>query len=143
MRRSRRLLWLFSFPAEAAAGWLILNPSGLELALALHALAAGVFGLSLLSREEGRDNNLAWALIAWTLSLVIFPILGMLAVAAAFLLSGFRSRGRGGVADGMRDAAEPEQGPVDVVTRAREVEVSLLDEREVEPVVEVLREDDP
>ena len=144
MSRFGRLLWFFSFPAEAAAGWLILNPSGLKLVLAfaLHALASGVFGLSLLSRKEGRDN-VAWALIGWTLSLVVFPVLGMLAVAAAFLLSSFRSRGRGGVALGIRNAVEPEQGPVDVVTRAREVEVSLLDEREVEPVVDVLQEDDP
>lgn len=137
----RYLLWLLAFPAEAAAGWLLLNPGGPRVAVALlvHA-AAGLFGLSLRDRkQDGGRGGVAWALVGWTLALVVFPLLGMAAAAVAFLLSG---RGRRDALAGIKAAVEGGEEP-DVVARAREVEVSLLDEREIEPVVDVLHEDDP
>ncbi len=139
-----RLLWLVALPMETAAGWLLLSP-GLwraSIAFALHVAAAGVFGLSLIVRAEER-RVWAWPLLGWTLSLLAFPLLGMLATAAAFALTRGASRRSEQVAGEIQDAVEPERNEADVVARARELEVSLLDEREIEPVVDVLKEDDP
>lgn len=143
MRLPLRLFWLLSFPLEAAVGWLVIDPSPLKVAVAfvLHVVAAGVFGFSLVIRSDGRDNW-AWSLLGWTLSLVVFPLLGMLAVTVAFLLA--RSnlwRNREAVSE-IQVAVEPDRVK-DIAVQAQEVEISLLEEREIEPVVDVLQEDDP
>jgi tetratricopeptide (TPR) repeat protein len=139
-----RLLWLVALPLEAAAGWFLLSP-GLwraAFAFALHAAAAGVFGLSLLVRVEER-RVWAWPLLGWTLSLLAFPLLGMLAVAAAFALTRGAFRRSDRIADEIEDVVGSKKPSGDVVARARELEISLLEEREIEPIVDVLKEDDP
>lgn len=139
-----RLLWLVAFPMEATAGWLLVSPDlqRAAVALVLHVAAAAVFGLSLIVRAEGR-RIWAWPLVGWTLSLLALPLLGMLAVAAAFALTMGVFRRPGEIYGEIQDAANPERDEGDVVARAREMEISLLDEREIEPVVDVLKEDDP
>ncbi|MDQ4127371.1 MAG: hypothetical protein M3151_05395, partial [Actinomycetota bacterium] len=88
MTHPLRLLWLIALPMEVAAGWLLLNPDlrSATVAFALHTAASGVFGLSLIVRVGDR-RIWAWSLVGWTLSLLAFPLLGMLAAAAAFALT--------------------------------------------------------
>lgn len=138
-----RLLWLISLAMEVGVGWLLLEPSlgRIVAALLLHLLAAGVFGFSLVVRV-GERRVWAWPLLGWTLSLVAFPLLGMLATAVAFALTNTAFRRRGKALDEVENAVELKE-PDDVVARARALEISLLDERETEPVVDVLKEDDP
>ncbi len=136
-----RLLWLLCFPLEAVAGWILLEPAPGKVAvsLALHVVAAGLFGLSFGPGAGGRG----WSMLGWTLSLLVFPMFGMLAVAAAFVTArAARWRRRNAVGE-IEAAVEGEERAGDVIARARTVEVSLLEEREVEPVVDVLQEEDP
>lgn len=137
-------MWLVAFPLEATTAWAVLT--GLSLptiagALALHVLASGLFGASLLRRADGKWQ-LPWPLLGTTIALLAFPLIGMAAVAAAYaaahLLGWRRTRGLNGQ---QSDTVEP--SPADAVARAHEVEVGLLDELEIEPVVDVLRENDP
>ncbi|MDP9427132.1 MAG: HEAT repeat domain-containing protein [Actinomycetota bacterium] len=145
MKAQPRLLWLIAFPTETAAGWLLLGPTtrGVVLAMALHAAAVAAFGVSLLVRENGRPNW-SWASLGSALSLFIFPLLGMLITAIAFVLTRTVLRRSGSAGAEVENVVAREEKPVnDPVARARELEISLLDEREVEPIVDVLREDDP
>ncbi|CAA9405047.1 MAG: hypothetical protein AVDCRST_MAG22-1487 [uncultured Rubrobacteraceae bacterium] len=139
-----RLLWLGCFPAEAAAGWLLLAsaPWKAVLALALHALAVAVFGLSLLIRAAGY-RNWSWSLLGGALSFLIFPLFGMAVTAGAFALARSVLWRPGRAVAAIEDSVDLQGPEGDVVSRARRVEISLLDEREVEPVVDVLQEDDP
>jgi hypothetical protein len=140
-----RGLWLLALPLEAAGGWLFITLAapGNLLGLVLHLVASGVFGLSLLTRQGGRWNW-AWPLLGGTLALLAFPLLGMLAIAVAFALSQLplaRPDLRG--VEQVHAAAALEARPADAVARAQAMEVALLDELEIEPVVDVLRENDP
>ncbi|WP_172620767.1 HEAT repeat domain-containing protein [Rubrobacter xylanophilus] len=127
------LLWLVSFPLETAAGWLLLggSPGRIIASVAVHAAACCVFGCSLL-RARGRG----WPMVGFTLSLVVFPLAGMLAAALAYAAAALPQ-------PRWRPSGEPEVREEDPLSRARRVEISLLEEREVEPVVDVLREEDP
>ena len=140
-----RLLWLISLPMEVAAGWLLVDgPSvrGIVTALALHFVAVGIFGFSLIVRTEG-GRVWAWALLGWTLSLLIFPLLGMMATMLAFALTKILYRRPAQIVAELEAAAEPESPTNDFVEQARELEISFLEEREIEPVLDVLQEDDP
>jgi len=130
------LLWLASFPLEVASGWLLLggSPGRIAASLAAHAAASAAFGCSLL-RAKGRG----WPVVGWALSLLVFPLAGMLAAALAYLLAALPGRRR----TPLPAPQEGGEGEEDPLSRARRVEVSLLEEREVEPVVDVLREEDP
>lgn len=140
-----RLLWLISLPMELAAGWLLIDDPSLRsivVALVLHLAATGIFGFSLIVRTENR-TIWAWALLGWTLSLLIFPLLGMVATMLAFVLTKAFYRRPAQVVAELEAAAEPESPTDDFITRARELEISFLEEREIEPVLDVLQEDDP
>ena len=139
MKSPLRLLWLISFPAEVGAGWLLLGPGVWRSALALHAAASGIFGLSLIVQAASR-KDWSWPLLGSTLSLLLFPVLGMLGMATAFMLT---LRWSGQAPTKPERAVEVEYQAEDVVARAGEMELSLLEEREVEPVVDVLQEEDP
>ena len=139
-----RLLWLISLPAEVGAAWLLLGSSlpRIGAAFVLHLIAAIVFGFSLIV-YAGERRVWAWPLLGWTLSLVAFPLLGMLATAVAFTLTNAVFQRSKKVAADLKDVVESKDSDGDVVARAREMEISLLDERETEPVVDVLKEEDP
>jgi len=139
MKAPLRLLWLISFPAEVGAGWLLLGPGVWRSALALHAAASGIFGLSLIVQADSR-KDWSWPLLGSTLSLLLFPVLGMLGMATAFMLT---LRWSGQAPTKPERTVEVEYQAEDVVARAGEMELSLLEEREVEPVVDVLQEEDP
>jgi polysaccharide biosynthesis protein PelE len=142
MKSPLRLLWLISFPAEVGAGWLLLGPGIWRSALALHVVASGIFGLSLIVQADSR-KDWSWPLLGWTLSLLLFPVLGMLGMAIAFMLTHFVLRRSAQTTTKLERAVEVESPAEDVVARAGEMELSLLEEREVEPVVDVLHEEDP
>ncbi len=140
-----RSLWLVAFPMEAVSGWLLLEPSPLRvsLAIALHMVASVVFGFSLVVQTNERPNW-SWSLLGWALSLLIFPLLGMAVTAVAFVLTNVVLHRSKQIAAGTEEAVELEGSRGgDVISRAHQVEISLLEEREVEPVVDVLQEDDP
>lgn len=139
-----RLLWLVSFPLEAAAGRLLVGGGwlGITGGAVLHVVAAAIFGFSLLTRREGRPQW-AWPVLGGTAALLAFPVLGMLAMAVAFALTHTVFRRDSRTAAKLSQAVETDEEPADAVARAHEVEVALLDELEIEPVVDVLREDDP
>ena len=139
-----RLLWLAALPMEIAAGWLLLDSAlrGITLAFLLHLAAAGIFGISLIVRTGDR-RIWAWSLLGWTLSLLAFPLVGMLTTAAAFTLTSTAFRRPKRVVGELQEAVDVNEPIEDVLARAREAEISLLDEREIEPVVDVLKEDDP
>lgn len=140
-----RSLWLVAFPVEAFGGWLLLEPGPwrVALAMALHVVASAVFGFSLVVQTDER-RNWSWSLLGWALSLLIFPLLGMVVIAVAFVLANVVLRRRSGQAVAeIEGVIELEGAEGDVVSRAHEVEISLLEEREVEPVVDILQEDDP
>ncbi len=139
-----RLLWLAALPMEIAAGWLLFDPGlrGIALAFLLHLAAAGIFGFSLIVRIGDR-RIWAWSLLGWTLSLLAFPLVGMLTTAAAFALTSTAFRRPKRNVGELQEAVEVKEPIGDVLARAREAEISLLDEREIEPVVDVLKEDDP
>jgi hypothetical protein len=139
-----RLLLLAAWPLEILAAWLLMTPELPYLAagVAVHVAACGLFGLSLLVVRDGR-RNWAWPLLGWGLSLVMFPVLGMLSMTVAFVLEHVtQSRGPDRLAK-LEELADTDEYPEDAVARAQELEVQLLDELEIEPVVDVLREDDP
>lgn len=138
-----RLLWLVSFPVETGAGWLLLGPHVWVSAFALHVVATIFFGLSLIVWVDGR-RNWTWSVLGWTLSLLLFPILGMLSVLVAFVSTRVvRPRSDRQTATELEETPGTEESAEDMVTQARKMEISLLEEREVEPVVDVLQEDDP
>ncbi len=66
----------------------------------------------------------------------------MLAVAVAFALAGVAVP-RSPSVSSLLAATDVDEERTDAVARAHELEVALLDELEIEPVVDVLREDDP
>src|SRR5262245_8709847 len=138
-----RLLWLIAFPLEAAAGWLVFGLGGLPAVvagIASHVLASCLFGLSLLALRDGR-RPLVWPLLGGTLALVAFPMFGMLGMALAFVLTEL-SRPRDRALAEIAAAAEVDDRPTDPLGMAHELEVALVDELEIEPVVDVLREND-
>lgn len=141
-----RLLWLVAFPLEIAAGWLFFSSDrSLPLvlgALGLHLLASVIFAVSLITRSQGR-LLWAWPLAGGTIALLAFPGYGMAAITLAFLLNQTLFRRFGPQAFDLARATDLEENPNDPVARAHEIEVALLDELEIEPVVDVLREDDP
>jgi polysaccharide biosynthesis protein PelE len=140
-----RLLWLVALPLEAFSGWLILSESsGIAVALGglAHVLASLVFGLSLLTRIAGRWH-VAWALLGGVIALVAFPIIGMVAMLIGYIV-GQVSRHRVPLGAGhLFTSTNLDEGATDAIGRAREVEIELLDELDIEPVVDVLRENDP
>ncbi len=71
------------------------------------------------------------------------PIAGMAATAIAFVLTQSVFRRSTSVAAELGDATSIDDRPRNAVEAAHEMEVALLDELEIEPVVDVLREDDP
>ncbi len=133
----RLLLWLVSFPLETASGWLLLggSPGRIAAAVTVHAAASAIFGCSLIG-ARGRG----WPVVGWVLSLVVFPLAGMLAAAVAYAVAAV-SRSR--PLRPRLEKPEEEDRREDPISEARKVEISLLEEREVEPVVDVLREEDP
>jgi hypothetical protein len=138
-----RLLWLISLPVEASVGWLLINPSLWRIVLPLHMVASVIFGFSLIVRADDRINW-SWSVLGWALSLLLFPVVGMLTAAVAFVLAhaDFRGPGRTTAKLG-KIAVEMEEATEDVIAQAREMEISVIEEREVEPVVDVLQEADP
>jgi len=105
-------------------------------------VAATVFACSLLQRTP-RGWLWAWPLLGWALSLLAFPLLGMVATAIAFTLSQtvFRRRSQAAAAELQAMAvAEPYSELEGFLPQRR---VSLIDDLEVEPVIDVLRADDP
>ncbi len=140
-----RLLWLIALPLEGLGAWLILNAaSGIDMALGglAHVLAALLFGLSLVSRVAGRWH-VAWALLGGVIALVAFPVIGMVAMLIGFVV-GQVSRHRVPLGAGhMFTSTNLDEGATDAIGRAREIEIELLDELDIEPVVDVLRENDP
>lgn len=140
-----RGLWALALPLEAAGGWLFLTSAapGNALGAVLHVVASGLFGLALLTQQAGRWNW-AWPLLGGTVALLAFPLVGMLAIAVAFVLARLPlARPEPGSVEQLHAATALEARPTDAVAQAQELEVKLLDELEIEPVVEVLRENDP
>ncbi len=140
-----QLLWLVAFPLEAAAAWLLfLQPLGplTMAALPLHVLAAAIFTGSLYN-PRGRQARWAWPAVGGTLALLGFPLVGMIASAIAFTLAHTVRYHRPEVASYLKAVADTDERPADAVGQAHQLEVALLDELEIEPVVDVLREDDP
>jgi len=139
-----RLLWLIAIPLEIQVARLLDEPTPTEvpIALGLHVVAATVFAASLLQRTR-RGWLWAWPLLGWTLSLLAFPLLGMVATVLAFLLNQtiFRRRSEAAAAELKALAvAEPYSEFEGLLPERR---VSLIDDLEVEPVIDVLRADDP
>ena len=140
-----QLLWLVAFPLEAGAAWLLfLEPTGrwAVAVLPLHVLATAVFAGSLYN-TTGRQPRWAWPALGGTVALLGFPLVGMLASAIAFTLAYTVHYQRLDVAAYLENVADTDEHPAGAVGRAHQLEVALLDELEIEPVVDVLREDDP
>ena len=140
-----QLLWLVAFPLEAVAAWLLfLEPTGrwTVAVLPLHVLAAALFAGSLYN-PTGRSARWAWPTLGGTLALLGFPLVGMLASAIAFTLTHTVHYDRPDVASYLQTVADTDERPAGAVGQAHQLEVALLDELEIEPVVDVLREDDP
>lgn len=139
-----RLLWLVAWPLEILAAWLLteLAPVRVVAALAVHVVAAAVFGLSLVTFRDGK-RNWAWSIVGATLSLLLFPVFGMLSMTVAFTLGQTVRQRSDETAEMLQEITDTDDRPRDAVARAQEMEVALLDELEIEPVVDVLREDDP
>jgi hypothetical protein len=104
-------------------------------------VAAGLFGASLQTWRLGH-RDWSWSVLGGTLALLAFPGLGMLAMVVGFSLAHARLP-RAPLLRRVVDATEVEGRRIGAVGRAEELEGALLDELEIEPVVDVLREDDP
>jgi hypothetical protein len=140
-----RLLWLVAFPLEAAAAWLLfLEPTGglIAAVLPLHVLAAALFGFSL-QTTRGTQPRWAWPTLGGTIALLGFPLVGMLAAAIAFTLTHTVRFQGAAVAAHLQRVADTDERSEGAVEQAHQLEVALMDELEIEPVVDVLREDDP
>src|SRR6266536_2867555 len=123
-----QLLWIVAFPLEAASAWLVFagsTPPGLAAGVGLHVVASGLFGAALLKREAGKWQ-LAWPLLGTTLALFAFPVMGMAAIAVAYVV-GHLLRWRETLSLTTQPASEDAPAE-DAVARAHEVEVGLLDE---------------
>jgi len=121
----------------ALAGWLIINPGmgPIGAAIGAHLVATGVFGFSLVTWSKGRAIW-AWALVGWTIALLGFPLMGMLATAVAFILTRVVFRRSLYNVEGIADATAMDDRPTNAVEAAHELEIALLDELEIEPIVE-------
>jgi hypothetical protein len=143
--RALRLLWLVALPLECVGAWLLLaslEPARALLGAIVHVLACLIFGASLASRRDGHWH-LAWSLLGGVIALVAFPVIGMVAMMVGYLLA-YISRHRVPLGAGqLFERTNTDERATDAVGRAREIELQLLDELDIEPVVDVLRENDP
>ncbi len=145
MIRALRLLWLIALPLECAGALFLLaapSPADAMLGVIAHVFACVIFGASLVNRRDGRWN-LAWSLLGGVIALVAFPIIGMVAMMVAYGMAHV-SRHRVPLGAGeLFERTNTDERTTDAVGRAREIELELLDELDIEPVVDVLRENDP